>query len=245
MAQEEHPLEVRDHAGSRWEQIVAALRRDIREGIYAPGIRLPREHDFCDRFGVSRFTVRRALESLEREGLVRIEPKRGAFVTDQILSYRLGNRTRYSENIRRSGFSPGQIVLGSRTDIADPVVREALDLPLGSEVLVIEGLGEADGIPISYGYNIYPLPRFNGFDEIARQNKSYTLALAHFGIEDYRRLTTGVIARPPTVEETRRLKISRFVPILETQAVDVDAEGRPIKFGLSAFRSDRMRLVVE
>src|SRR5438874_13166497 len=62
-----------------WESIVAALRRAIILGELQPGLHLE-EPALAEKFGVSRIPVREALTRLAHEGLVRLEPRRGAFV---------------------------------------------------------------------------------------------------------------------------------------------------------------------
>ena len=62
-----------------WERVVAALRRAIVMGEFATGSHL-KEPLLAQRFGISRLPIREALVQLDREGLVRIEPRRGAFV---------------------------------------------------------------------------------------------------------------------------------------------------------------------
>lgn len=62
-----------------WEPITVALRRAIILGELPPGLHLE-EPSLAEKFGVSRIPVREALTRLEHEGLVRIEPRRGAFV---------------------------------------------------------------------------------------------------------------------------------------------------------------------
>jgi DNA-binding GntR family transcriptional regulator len=62
-----------------WEPIAAALRRAIILGELAPGLHLE-EPSLAEKFGVSRIPVREALARLQHDGLVRIEPRRGAFV---------------------------------------------------------------------------------------------------------------------------------------------------------------------
>jgi GntR family transcriptional regulator of gluconate operon len=62
-----------------WERVVEALRRAIVIGELPPGSHL-KEPVLAQRFGVSRLPVREAIAQLDREGLVRIEPRRGAFV---------------------------------------------------------------------------------------------------------------------------------------------------------------------
>ncbi len=65
------------------EVIVEQIRLLMRQGQLRPGDRLPPERDLCERFGVSRVTVREALRMLESAGLVeiRVGARGGAFVT--------------------------------------------------------------------------------------------------------------------------------------------------------------------
>jgi GntR family transcriptional regulator, gluconate operon transcriptional repressor len=62
-----------------WERVAATMRRAIVLGELAPGDRL-KEPFLAERFGVSRLPIREAITQLEREGLVRSEPRRGAYV---------------------------------------------------------------------------------------------------------------------------------------------------------------------
>ncbi len=62
-----------------WQRVVEAMRRAIVVGELAPGAHL-KEPVLAAMFGVSRLPVREAIAQLEREGLVRIEPRRGAYV---------------------------------------------------------------------------------------------------------------------------------------------------------------------
>lgn len=71
-----------------WQKVVQAMRRAIVIGELEPGKHL-KEPALAQRFGVSRLPIREAIAQLEREGLVRSEPRRGRFVvgvTEQAIS---------------------------------------------------------------------------------------------------------------------------------------------------------------
>ena len=91
-----------DQAGdgiTRWRRVADLIRAAIGDGAMTD--RLPAEAELAPRFGVNRHTVRRALEELSRDGLVRVEQGRGTFVAEDVLDYTVGARTRFSEWIRR------------------------------------------------------------------------------------------------------------------------------------------------
>src|SRR3546814_10999216 len=94
-----------------WRQIAETLEKDIREQVYEPGQRLPTEAELAARFSVNRHTVRRGIAFLEQEGVLRVEQGRGTFVQERMVDYRLGKRTRFTENHQKqSPIPPGDLV---------------------------------------------------------------------------------------------------------------------------------------
>jgi GntR family transcriptional regulator len=67
-------------ADHRYLQIARALRKDIVDGVYPVGSQLPTEHQLCERFSVSRYTVREALRRLRDDNLVASRPRAGTLV---------------------------------------------------------------------------------------------------------------------------------------------------------------------
>lgn len=64
----------------RYLEINAALIADVKAGVYPVGSLLPTEHELCQRFEVSRFTVRQALKGLQDAGLIERRPGVGTIV---------------------------------------------------------------------------------------------------------------------------------------------------------------------
>src|SRR6478672_8427997 len=75
------PATIRPVEQPRYVQLARLMRNEIDQGVLQVNDRLPGEREICKRFGVSRTTVRHALEELERMGYVRPDPTRGWFVT--------------------------------------------------------------------------------------------------------------------------------------------------------------------
>ena len=67
-------------ADHRYLQVARALRKEIVDGVYPVGSQLPTEHELCERFAVSRYTVREALRRLREDNLVASRPRAGTLV---------------------------------------------------------------------------------------------------------------------------------------------------------------------
>jgi GntR family phosphonate transport system transcriptional regulator len=80
--------------------------------------------------------------------------------------------------------------------------------------------------------------------EIYTKVRSVTKALKQIGISDYRRVSTRVTARLPAPEEARLLRLGTNQPLLITEGVNADGDGRPIEYTMGCFASDRVQLVV-
>src|ERR1700710_283317 len=132
-----HPV-LRQDGVTLWRQIAGQIQGDIASGACKPGTRLPTEAELSTRFGVNRHTVRRALEELSRDGLVRVEQGRGSFVAEDVLDYNVEARTRFSEWIRKHNKEPSGIVRQLREIPADQRVAAGLGVRGGSRVVVLE-----------------------------------------------------------------------------------------------------------
>lgn len=228
-----------------WKQIAERIEAEIAEGRLPPGARLPTEADLAERFGVNRHTLRRALATLTDQGLIEATPGRGTFVREPPLRYPIGPRTRFSEIVSAEGREPGGRVTGSRIEPATADVAAALRIAAGEEVLRVEMVREADGVPITCGSHWYVAERCRDLDLIAAATGSVTRALETLGLGDYRRLETRVTARLADEEERRLLALSPGRTVLVVEAINGDAQRRPIQFSRARFSADRVQLVVK
>jgi GntR family phosphonate transport system transcriptional regulator len=228
---------------TRWRQIAEILGHEVAEGGFALG-RLPTEPELAGRFGVNRHTIRRAIGALAEQGLLRVEQGRGTFVAERHIDYILGRRTRFSANLKREGREPAHRLIQIVRGAADLSTAQCLGLALGAEVIQIETVSEADGVPLSVATHWFPAGRFAALPAAFAETASVTSALAACGVADYTRRVTRLLARMPTESEARRLEQPLSRPVLQAESVNDDEAGAPIQRSISVFAGDRVQMII-
>lgn len=146
---------------TRVAHVAGELRTALGNGTYAPGDRLPTEHELSERFEVSRPTLRAALRELEATGLVRTQHGVGTFVTDRPrIRAGLERLSSVSDSIRAMGQEPGMTY---RSRVIRPLMPdEAERMGLTAEATALEARRAilADGEVVAYSYDLIPVGVF-------------------------------------------------------------------------------------
>lgn len=227
-----------------WQSIAETLGAEIAAGQYRAGDKLPTEAALAARFGVNRHTVRHALASLAEQGAVHARRGAGVFVTTTPTDYPLGRRVRFNQNVLASGRSPSRQILRQEIRLADPDEAQALRLPAGAEVQLVEGISLADGVPLSLFRSVFPAARFPGLLARVAGLGSVTAALAEAGVADYTRAETRITALAADALQALHLRLALAAPLLRSVSVNVDPLGHPVEFGTTWFAGDRVTLTV-
>ena len=130
-------------------QLKEALRADIVAQRYHPHRQLPSERELCARHGVSRMTVRQALQDLTRDGLIYRRVGKGTFVGQPKIDQQLKTLTGFSQEMATRGSQPASRVLEARVLPASENIAAALHLSPGTEIVLLSRLRLADGIPLA------------------------------------------------------------------------------------------------
>lgn len=118
-----------------YQAVEAALRARIQRGDYQPGAALPTEEALCQAFGVSRITVRRALDSLSQQGLILRRRGAGSFVAEA--------RKPGVRSVRLTGSLDEFLATAGALDLD---VRTFRTVAAGAEVAADLGLDEGDPV---------------------------------------------------------------------------------------------------
>ena len=229
---------------SFWSRIAQDLAYAIGQGLYAPGIKLPSEHQLAAQFGANRHTIRRALAHLGQNGLVRSTQGSGTYVENLAVDLALGKRTRHRHNLSQSGLRGELRVMRSQTVSATAEQALALQVAFDSPLLYLQVLGEGAGQPLHVSERYFPLPRFAQLADIVTNTGSITEGFAQHGVIDYMRQESRVSARLPNKEVALLLGQSATRPVLLVKSVNIDTEQNPIEFAYAWFAGDRVSLTV-
>ncbi len=227
-----------------WKAIADTLTTEITAALYRPGDKLPTEAQLAARFGVNRHTVRHALAELTAQGIVHSRRGAGVFVAVTPTDYALGRRVRFHQNIAALGRTPSRQISRLETRPAALREAEALALPAGAAVHVIEGVSLADGQPLAFFRSVFPAARFPALLEHVAETHSVTAALLACGLDDYTRAATRITAKLAKPVLALALQIAERAPVLRAVAINVDAAGAPVEYGSTWFAGDRITLTV-
>ncbi|MPY12085.1 GntR family transcriptional regulator [Arthrobacter bussei] len=207
-------------------QLRGHLRAQILNHSLPPGTSLPSEAQLQVRYGVSRSVVRQALGALTDEGLIERGRGRGSTVAPRREHHRLVHRTSgLSAQLGSTGASVGTEVLSLTVQDAD-----ASTAVLGTpQVLFLERLRAADGVPIAVIHTWLPAPTFTNLTAEALHDASLHAVLGEkYGV----RITSGkrqIRAVPGDGDLLRLLQLEASSPVLLLEGTSFDQDGRPVE----------------
>jgi GntR family transcriptional regulator len=214
------------------------IQRDIAESIdageYPPGARIPSETALAERYGVTRMTVRQAVDGLITDGLVTRRQGSGTYVLRPLQAQRALNRlTGFTEDMHAQGHRATSVELERGEREPSPFVQEQLELQAGAHVILLERLRTVEHDPVAV-HRVW-LPLWLA-PELARRSidgaSLYQTLEQDLGVRlgSARQRITAVAA---TKRQAELLRVSRGSPLLFTERVTRDVNNRPVEFAES------------
>jgi GntR family transcriptional regulator len=231
--------------GRAAEDAKRRLLEQIRTGALEPGAKLGGERDLARALGVSRSTVRQALSSMERAGVVRRIPGRGGgtFVAHPKVDRDLSRIVGVPALLRQQGITAGTRVVSTALVRADETTRAQLQLPEDAYVLEVVRIRLADGVPISLERARLPASRFPGLLELPLGGSLYELLEAHYGIQPDEAVEHIEVILAGH-DEAAVLAVAVSAPLLSITRTTCTADGEPFEHSLDLFRADRTAITV-
>lgn len=142
-------MESVDKYTTKYEWLVQQLNVLIQDQILHNENCLPSERELCQRFGVSRITVRRALSELETTGMIYRVQGKGAFISNEKYSARLPSLTSLTEDMKDKNIPCTSRILALETVPASAKVAAKLAIEENSPVVMLKRLRLVGGKPLA------------------------------------------------------------------------------------------------
>ncbi len=223
-----------------YHQLKQIVRAEIERGTYQPGDRIPTESELIQDYGVSRITVRQALDELEAEGIVVRRHGKGTYVAEKRIEQDLVRLTDFVEDMEVAGLAPSSKVLAFTREPASREVAEALTLLPGEEVVRVDRLRQANGRPIACDTTRLPL-RFGLLlsEETLATETIYHILETRYGIP-VEAGTFHITAATATPEQIRLLEVAPSTALLLIQRISYTIGNMPVYVQERYYRPDRV-----
>jgi DNA-binding GntR family transcriptional regulator len=221
-------------------QIAENLRTAIDSGRLRPGEHLENELQLCEHLGVSRPTVRQAIDRLVQDGLIQRQRGVGTVIVSRRINRRLALSSLF-DDLEATKRHPKTTILRAEEVIADSSVAAALASPTlpSPRVILLERLRFADGEPLALMRNYLPLGILPDHEAISSLNDHGLYeTLRRHGVR-FTSADETIGARGATPDEARVLQVARGSTVLTVTRIARDPAGTPIEYGLHSYLADR------
>ncbi|HDP78611.1 MAG TPA: GntR family transcriptional regulator [Mesotoga infera] len=123
------------------------LKESLNSGKYQKGDKLPTEKELCQNYGISRLTVRRAMDELRREGFIERLKGKGTFVTGSKREEQLAILTGFTDEARKRGSETRSVVLENKLVRVPADAVELFDIPADAMVVLLKRVRFLEGEP--------------------------------------------------------------------------------------------------
>jgi GntR family transcriptional regulator len=227
-----------------YDQIKQSILDFIEKNDLSSGDLLPSERELCERFTVSRLTIRKAIDELIRLGVVFRRPGKGTYISQPKLQQRLLVVTSFTEAITKEGHTPGARLLEMEILQGSKKVCDLMELPEGSALLRTKRLRFVDEIPFSIQTNYLRYDLLPGIELEIEKASLYPLIETRYNIKlvKTKAMLEAIVADYACAA---LLWVKPGTPLFLMSGAVRDSQDRVIEYFKATYRGDRMRFITE
>ncbi|MBE8576261.1 MULTISPECIES: UTRA domain-containing protein [Vibrio] len=231
-------------SGTQLGRIKASIREQLQSGIFTEGQKLPSERELSELFSTTRITLKDALVSLETEGLIYREERRGWYVSPERIRYNPLSRSHFHQMIREQHRIAETRLLSTRTEMAASDYAKALEIEQITPIHVIERLRFIDGRAVLFVENVLKAPLFDGV-----LSENLTMSLTGIYREKYgyetKRSRFDVIPTSAPAHVAKALNLAEGQPVLKICRVNYKQDGELMDCELEYWRPDSVVIHID
>lgn len=224
-------------------QLAEKITEEIKNKNLKEDEKIPSEREYCERYKVSRSTVREAVKHLEQTGhLYRVQGK-GTFVSPKMMKQNLLEFYSFTEEMKKIGKTPSSIIKSFKIITADKETAEKLNIQSESKIYSLERIRLADEVPIMVERTYLPLvrfPRLTKNDFI--KNPMYTVFINEYNVIFEKAVEKFSVAYP-TSSIQKKLSLTPNIPCIKLERTTYEKE-KIIEYTVGIIRGDRFQFEV-
>ena len=245
MSEQMNKIPLLNHDDGRPLHLLAQekLREMLKNPEYSKGQLFPKEIELSKRWGISRNTLRQAIQALVQEGLLERKRRKGTQVAEKKISTNLNDWVSFTHEMENKGIPFHNLSLKVEKKKANKHIAGLLEIKEGTTVVCLQRLRSTDKKPMVY-FESYFHPRIGLTGKEDYEKPLYEMLDTDFHI-------VPVISREEirAIAATERvaniLKIKEGLPVLERIRLVLDAGKRPIEYNICYYRSDWFTYSIE
>ena len=222
------------------EQIRMWIEQCIASGEFAVNEKLPSEHELCERFDVSRVTVRRALQTLEAHKVIYRCQGVGSFVGSRRRGQPLVRLTDFMEDMQRAGMKATSRVADLVVEGAIGDVAERLGVREGQKVVRLDRLRLGDGEPVAFDMTWMPILYWQLLEGLDLGNRTlFSILEGEFGVP----IQSGSVQITALASDERMagfLQVPTGQPLLQLNRTAHTLGEKPVYWQKRFYRPDKV-----
>lgn len=226
-------------------QIYNGLKAKIESGVYKPGEMLPSENQLVEEYGVTRATVRNAINKLKEEGKVHTLKGKGSYVNSPKIIQELNKIYTFGKQFYEAGYDIESEIIETYIEDCNEFIQNILQLNTKEAVIVIKLLRRLDGIPAVLQTMYLPTkisPDISSFDP--NIESIYEFLERKYGVHV---IKAKEYLEPIVADEycSNILNVEINTPLFLTERITYAEGGSPVEYRKCVIRSDKVRFLVE
>ena len=209
---------------TKYEQIMNDIKSKIASHQYKENQVIPSEHQMCEEYGVSRITVRKAIDCLVNEGMLYRISRKGCFVRETA-DQKLSHIYSFTEAILNQGRTPSRKQLSLTKEPAGDQYAKLFSIDKKEVVYILKCLYFADGTPYCVNSSVLPENRFPKLEFFDFNSRSLYDVLKSFYDLNMSRATQNISAVRGNEEVCDFLHIDSAQPLLRINATSFCLDG--------------------
>lgn len=227
-----------------YQQMSDTILKEIQNGTFTPGSKIPTEFELSESYKVSRVTVRKALSELADKGYLERKSGKGTFVAEKKLQRGLSsNVLSFTEMCKMMGMKPGAKTIKIALENPSAKDIECIGLKPDEKIVVLERIRYANDKPVMLEITKYPESFSFLFGEDLNDASLFAILEEKYNIKpDHSAKVIDIVFA--NAKEAQNLNIAKGYPLLRIDSVTHDADEKLSYLSEQLCIGDKFKLIV-